>query len=145
MGNRTVLLSIDYEAAFDRFGDYAPGQWQTTMSMSLEDLAASFWEAMGGTWSDELAVDPVIVGGVKDRHHYYPEVFDIDELFLVDSGFYYDQDAQICYIKFKDSAPWFTAPLLDYGESLMSIDAAQYDPKTGLSNQAHIDGIFVEP
>ena len=145
MSNRTVLLSIDYEAAFDRFGDYAPGQWQTTMSMSLEDRAASFWEAMGGTWSDGLAVDPVIVGGVKDRHHYYPEVFDIDELFLVDTGFYYDQDAQICYIKFKDSAPWYTAELLDYGQALRFIDAAQFDPVTGLSNQAHIDGIYVEP
>ena len=145
MSNRTVLLSIDYEEAFDRFGDYAPGQWQTNVTFSLESRAASFWEAMGGTWSDELAVDPVLIGGVKDRHRYYPEVFEIDELYLVDNGFYFDQDAQICYIKFNDSAPWYTAELLDYGQSLRFIDAAQYDPETGLSNQAHIDGIFVEP
>jgi len=145
MSNRTVLLSIDYESQFDRFGDYGPGIWQTTMSMSLEDRAAAFWEAMGGTWSADLESGEVLVGGVKDRNHLYPEVDELSELWEVRNGFHYDEEAQICYIKFSESAPWYTAELLDYGESLRFIDAAQFDPATGLSNQAHIDGVFVEP
>jgi len=145
MANRTVLLAIDDESQFDRFGDYGPGIWQATISKTQDDRDASFWGAMGGTWSDTFPLNEQIVGSVKDADSFYPEVFNQDELFVVAFGFYFDADLQIVYIKFEHAEPWYLRELLDYGASALFIDAAQYDESTRLANQAYIDGIYAEP
>ncbi len=143
--NRTTLLSIDFESDFTSFGDYGPGIWQSRITMSQGDRDASFWGAMGGTWSDELKLFPQVIGTVKDRLRYYPEVEQLIHLFIVDYGFYFDIAAQTVYIKFEDCSPWYIQEQLDYGESLRFIDAAGTDENTGLANQAYIDGVMADP
>jgi len=145
MSVRTVLLSIDSESDFDRFGDYKPGIWQATITKDQIKRDASFWGAMGGTWSDELPLTPEIVGSVKDQDHFYPELESIDDLPLVSTGFYFDYLTQIVYVKFTLHEPWYVNELLDHGISKRFIDHAGYDTETGMSIHTYIDGVACDP
>ena len=144
MSNRTTLVTIDFENEFDRFGDESAGVWQSTLAKSQTDRDASFWGAMGGTWSASLPFGPVLVGSVRDKDVFYPRLTTLSDLKQAPYGFYFDSALQICYIKTPLLAPWYTRELLDYGESLIFSDSAGHDREDPTS-QAYIDGILTEP
>ena len=93
------LLQVGSTTIINGFTVYAAGIYWRKMSLSLADRAASPLETiLGGTWDEDLSIEPIQVSGLSVAGIIFSKVDSIADLYLQQASFYFDFNNQDLYL-----------------------------------------------
>lgn len=116
---RIILAQFGVTEPLGFFSPYRGLVWWRKVSLTQDDIDASFWTVnFGASFDDPLVIDEqVIINTVSWSGRQLSEIDNLDDLFREDiiNSFFMDIDAQILYIKNFDFLPVWQTPNLVSG------------------------------
>jgi hypothetical protein len=140
---KIITLELDVSVIQEEYVPYSAGIWMRTLTYPQALQDASYWTtAFTGTWT--LAAEPVTVGSTLVDNRIMGEVASIDELYIQDNSFYWDQATQTHYIALFDYFPANSYVQVRTGQTTGFMSEAQFN-EMGMPYDSYIAAVFYDP